>query len=306
MEQKKQIRLYLSITMAMVFFSLSFVWFKIANQSYGPLTIILFRLAFSSVVLFFFTRAVKRLVIPDKKDLKYLLLLAFFEPFLYFMGESYGLQYISSTVAAVIISTIPLVAPIAAYVFYRERITRKNLWGILLSFFGVIIVIYEIGAGISASPIGILLQFGAVLSAVGYTIVLHKISARMNNLSIILFQNIFGAIYFLPFWSVFELNRFIDTGFQLRPMLSVFYLSVFASTLAFIFFTYSVRHLGIVKSNMFTNTIPVFTAIFAWFILGEELNLQKFIGISIVVAGLFLAQFNLKKKSNGPDPIPNT
>ncbi len=284
MEQKKQIRLYLSITMAMVFFSLSFVWFKIANQAYGPLTIILFRLAFSSVVLFFFTRAVKRLVIPDKKDLKYLLLLAFFEPFLYFMGESYGLQYISSTVAAVIISTIPLVAPIAAYVFYRERITRKNLWGILLSFFGVIVVIYEIGAGISASPIGILLQFGAVLSAVGYTIVLHKISARMNNLSIILFQN----------------------GFQLRPMLSVFYLSEIPSTLAFIFFTYSVRHLGIVKSNMFTNTIPVFTAIFAWFILGEELNLQKFIGISIVVAGLFLAQFNLKKKSNGPDPIPNT
>lgn len=306
MEQKKQIRLYLSITMAMVFFSLSFVWFKIANQAYGPLTIILFRLAFSSVVLFFFTRAVKRLVIPDKKDLKYLLLLAFFEPFLYFMGESYGLQYISSTVAAVIISTIPLVAPIAAYVFYRERITRKNLWGILLSFFGVIVVIYEIGAGISASPIGILLQFGAVLSAVGYTIVLHKISARMNNLSIILFQNIFGAIYFLPFWSVFEFNRFMDTGFQLRPMLSVFYLSVFASTLAFIFFTYSVRHLGIVKSNMFTNTIPVFTAIFAWFILGEELNLQKFIGISIVVAGLFLAQLNFKKKNNGPDPIPNT
>ena len=306
MEQKKQIRLYLSITMAMVFFSLSFVWFKIANQAYGPLTIILFRLAFSSVVLFFFTRAVKRLVIPDKKDLKYLLLLAFFEPFLYFMGESYGLQYISSTVAAVIISTIPLVAPIAAYVFYRERITRKNLWGILLSFFGVIVVIYEIGAGISASPIGILLQFGAVLSAVGYTIVLHKISARMNNLSLILFQNIFGAIYFLPFWSVFEFNRFMDTGFQLRPMLSVFYLSVFASTLAFIFFTYSVRHLGIVKSNMFTNTIPVFTAIFAWFILGEELNLQKFIGISIVVAGLFLAQLNFKKKSNGPDPIPNT
>ncbi len=128
----------------------------------------------------------------------------------------------------------------------------------------------------------------------------------MNNLSIILFQNIFGAIYFLPFWSVFEFNRFMDTGFQLRPMLSVFYLSVFASTLAFIFFTYSVRHLGIVKSNMFTNTIPVFTAIFAWFILGEELNLQKFIGISIVVAGLFLAQLNLKKKSNGPDPIPNT
>jgi drug/metabolite transporter (DMT)-like permease len=304
MEKQSPVKLYTAVVLAMVFFSLSFVWFKVANVSYGPLTIVLFRLIISSSILFVYSRFTRNLTLPNKKDLKYLLLLAFFEPFLYFMGESYGLQYISSTVAAVIIATIPLVAPIAAYLFYREKVSVRNLIGIVISFFGVMIVIYEVGIGITASPIGVILQFSAVFSAVGYTIVLHKISSKINNLSIILFQNFFGALYFLPLWLIFESNRFASTPFNREAMIAIIELSIFASTIAFIFFTYSVRHLGIVKSNMFTNAIPVFTAIFAWVILNDLLTLQKFAGILIVITGLFIAQFKFKKQYNGPDPIP--
>ncbi len=305
MGKQNPLKIYAAIVLAMIFFAFSFVWFKIANRAYGPLTIILFRLLFSSAILFLFARWAKRLVIPEKKDFKYLLLLAFFEPFLYFMGESYGLQYLSPTVASVLISTIPLVAPFAAYFFYREKVTFRNGLGILISFMGVILVIYEFGSGISASPFGISLQMVAVFSAVGYTVVLHKISHRMNNLSIILFQNALVAIYFLPFWLVFEKNRFFTTPSNMESLMAILQLSVFASTVAFIFFTYSVRHLGITKSNMFANAIPVFTAIFAWMILGDELNVQKFLGIIIVIFGLFFAQVRKIKKNHGPDPIPN-
>lgn len=128
----------------------------------------------------------------------------------------------------------------------------------------------------------------------------------MNNLSIILMQNIIGSIYFFPFWLIFEKNRFVSTPFNPDAMLAIVYLAIFASTLAFIFFTYSVRHLGITKANMFTNTIPVFTAIFAWIILGDTLNVQKIAGIMVVIAGLFMAQVRFKKKPGGPDPIPRT
>ncbi|MDA3930725.1 MAG: DMT family transporter [Prolixibacteraceae bacterium] len=306
MQNKNSIKIYGAVILAMVCFALSFVWFKVANITYGPMTIVLFRLLISSVILFIFTKLSKRLILPDWKDFKYLLLLAFFEPFIYFMGESYGLQYISSTIGAVIIATIPLVAPFAAYLFYKEKITFRNIIGILISFFGVTIVIFEIGMGITASPLGILLQFCAVLAAVGYTVVLHKISNKINNLSIILFQNIIGSIFFLPLWLIFEKNRFLTTSFDQEAMLAILYLAIFASTFAFIFFTYSVRHLGITKANMFTNTIPVFTAIFAWIILGDQLTLQKFIGIVVVIAGLFFAQMRFKKRYDGPDPIPRT
>lgn len=306
MEAQNPVKIYIAIVLAMLCFALSFVWFKVANVSYGPLTIVLFRLGISSALLFPVLKASKRFVLPNKKDFKYILLLTLFEPFLYFMGESFGLQYISSTVGAVIIATIPLVSPFAAYFFYKERLSFKNILGILISFFGVTLVIYEVGIGLSASPLGLILQFSAVFSAVAYTIVLHKISSKINNLSIILFQNVIGSIYFLPFWLIFEKNRFIATPFDREAMLAIAYLAIFASTLAFIFFTYSIRHLGINKSNMFTNTIPVFTAIFSWIILGDQLNLQKFLGIAVVITGLFLGQVKRRKKQKGPDPIPRT
>lgn len=306
MKKENPIKLYGAVILAMVCFALSFVWFKVANISYGPITIVLFRLLISSVLLFPFIKLSKRFIIPEKKDFKFILLLAFFEPFLYFMGESFGLQHLSSTVGAVIIATIPLVTPFAAYFFYKEKITFRNIVGILISFFGVLMVIYTVGSGLIASPLGISLEFIAVLSAVAYTIVLHKISSRMNNLSIIFFQNVIGAIYFLPFWLVFERERFVSTPFDQEGFISIIYLAIFASTLAFVFFTYSIRHLGITKANMFTNTIPVFTAIFAFIILGDQITIQKILGIMIVIAGLFFAQMKIKKRREGPDPIPRT
>jgi drug/metabolite transporter (DMT)-like permease len=304
MEKQSPVKLFSAVILAMVCFSLSFVWFKVANITYGPLTIVLFRLVISALILFVYTRLSGKLVMPDRKDFKYMLLLAFFEPFLYFMGESFGLQYISSTVASVIIATIPLFAPMAGYLFYKEKLSIRNIIGILISFSGVTLVIYEFGKGITASPLGVMLQFSAVFSAIGYTVVLHKISTRINNLTIILFQNTLGALYFLPLWFIFEKDKLLATPFDMEAMLAILKLSIFASTLAFIFFTYSVRHMGISKSNMFVNTIPVFTAIFAWIILGDQLTVQKFAGIIVVIGGLFIAQFKFKKQYDGPDPIP--
>lgn len=306
MQSKNLFKVYSAVTLSMVCFALSFVWFKEANDNYGPLTIVFFRLLISSVLLFPFVKLSKRLIIPDKRDFKFLLLLALFEPFLYFMGESYGLQYLSSTVGAVIIATIPLVTPFATLIFYKERITFRNIAGIIISFVGVTLVIFEFGIGLTASPLGLFLQFTAVLSAVGYSIVLHKISSKLNNLSIILYQNIIGAIYFLPFWFFAESNRFVHTAFDIKLFMPIIYLAIFASTLAFIFYTFSIRQLGINKASMFTNTIPVFTAIAAWLIRGDVLNWQKILGIFIVITGLFLAQIKLKKSYDGPDPIPRT
>lgn len=54
--------------------------------------------------------------------------------------------------------------------------------------------------------------------------------------------------------------------------------------------------MGISKVNVFTNSIPVLTAIFSFFILGEKLTIQNAIGMMIVITGLFLSQLNGRKK----------
>ena len=276
--------------LSMIFWSFSFVWVKIAYFAYGPLTVIFFRLIISVGLLFLFSLFVRKLQKLQRKDYKIFILLALFEPFLYFMGESFGLLYVSSTVAAVIVATIPLFAPIAAWYFYKERLSLMNIMGLFLSFLGVCLVILNNDLSFSASPKGVLLEFMAVFSAIGYSLVLRKLAFRYNIFTIITYQNFIGIFMFLPFWSVFEAAGFINTPFHWQAFRAIILLSVFASTFAFILFTYSVRTIGINRSNMFINLIPVFVAIIAWFILGDQLTVQNFIGITVVIGGLFIAQ----------------
>jgi len=285
-----QSRAYMAVVLSMIFFALSFVWFKIANVSYGPLTIILFRLAISSVLLFAFTHLARQLVVPRRAELPLIFLLGFFEPFLYFVFESYGLQLLSSTVGAVIIAMIPLVSPFAVYFLLGEGMSWRHILYVLVSLLGVALVVVERGEGMTASWLGIFLQFGAVFSAVAYTVVLHKIPHRLNVLSLILYQNIVGTILFAPFWFAFEFKPFMATSTDLQGLAAILKLSIVVSTLAFILFSYSVRMLGINRANMFVNVIPVFTALFAWLILGENLTVQKGVGIAVVIVGLFLAE----------------
>lgn len=281
--------------LSMIFWSFSFVWVKIAYLAYGPLTVIFFRLIISVGLLFVFSLFVKKLQKLQKKDYRIFALLALFEPFLYFMGESYGLLYVSSTVAAVIVATIPLFAPIAAWYFYKERLSPMNITGLFMSFLGVCLVILNNDLSFSASPKGVLLEFMAVFAAIGYSSVLRKLAFRYNTFTIITYQNFVGIFMFLPFWLIFESVGFINTPFHWQAFRAIILLSVFASTFAFILFTYSVRTIGINRSNMFINLIPVFVAIFAWFLLGDQLTVQKFIGISVVIGGLFLAQIRRRR-----------
>ena len=295
MQEKRDFKSMGAAMLAMIFWSFSFVWVKIAYQAYGPLTVIFFRLILSVTLLLVLSVFIRKLQKIQRKDYGIFLLLALFEPFLYFMGESYGLLYVSSTVAAVIVATIPLFAPMVAWYFYRERLSPMNIVGLIISFSGVLLVILNNDLSFSASPKGVLLEFLAVFSAVGYSAVLRKLAFRYNTYTIITFQNFIGIFMFLPFWGVFEAQEFMSTPLHWQAIRAILLLSVFASTLAFILFTFSVRNIGINRSNVFVNLIPVFTAIFAFMILGDQLTVQKFAGISIVIAGLFLAQIKRRK-----------
>jgi drug/metabolite transporter (DMT)-like permease len=73
-------------------------------------------------------------------------------------------------------------------------------------------------------------------------------------------------------------------------------LAIFASCPAFILFAWSVKKMGITKANVFSNCIPLFTALFSFIILGEKLTVQNIVGMMIVIAGLFLSQMNGRKK----------
>ena len=294
MGQKKGV-VYLAVVFAMVFWAFSFVWVKEVYVAYGPLTTVFFRLIIATLLMLIYGWISKRLLKIDKKDYRTFLLLAFFEPFLYFMGESFGLKYVSSTMGAIIIATIPLFSPIAASRFHGEKLSLRNFIGIILSFIGVGIVVFDDSLNFIASPLGIALEFLAVFSAIAYTVVLKDLSHKYNATTIITYQNFIGIFFFLPFWLIFESKTLMTTSFNLPAFIAILKLAIFASCLAFILYTYSLKNLGINNANIFINIIPVLTAVFAWYILNEPLTFRKMVGIAVVIAGLFIAQIRMKK-----------
>ncbi len=281
---------YVALVLSMIFWSFSFVWFKIANIDYDPVAIIFTRLCIAIVFLTGFLWITRRFTPVKKGDRKYFLLLALFEPFFYFLGESFGLTYVSSTVGSVIISTIPVFAVIFAWVIYRERLKLINYAGVIISFIGVLIFITNSTGSITMNPRGLALMFLAVISAVGYNMVLHRLAYDYDPVTIVNIQNIIGAILFLPLFVFLDLKDFISTGIIAKSFGAIVLLAIFASCGAFVLFAYSVRHVGIARANIFSNLIPVFTAIFAFFIVGDRLTVRNGVGMAVVIAGLFLSQ----------------
>ena len=304
--QNNNLKYFGSALLAMFFWSFSFVWFKVAYKAYDPMTVVLIRLSLATAIMFVIAKIIGKLQPLQKGDLRWMFLLSFFEPFLYFMGESFGLKYVSPTVAAVIVATIPLFTPLAAWYFHKEKMSWANFAGLSISFVGVSLVVLDNSFKFSASPLGVTLEFLAVLSTIGYAIILKKLTHNYNGYTIISYQNLFGAFMFLPFWAIFEAGKTFQTPFNQEAFMAIVKLAIFASILGFIFFTYSIRHLGINKSNMFINVMPVFVVVFSFFILGEEINGQKIAGILIVISGLFLAQLKRRKvKTAKPVEISN-
>ena len=292
----QNLKSYGSVIVAMIFWSFSFIWFKMANKTFDPITIVFIRLLFATVLLSLYLFVTRGFMKIKKKDRKLFLMLALFEPFFYFLGESYGLTYVSATFCSVLISTIPVFAAIAARIIFKERLKGVNYAGIFVSFIGVLIFILNRDGSLSFNVKGLLLILFAVFTAVGYNLTLSRLVGSYSPVYIVNVQNIIGAILFLPLFAILDLRDFLKVPFTFEMFRPIIQLAVFASSAAFVLFAYSASHMGITKTNVFSNSIPIFTALFSFILLGEELTVQNLVGMAIVVAGLFMSQMNGRKR----------
>ena len=279
---------------AMIFWGMSFVWSTQVYQNLNPTATIFLRLVVATI---FFTATLFTFRLNEKVKKEHLglfALAAMFEPFLYFIFEGYGLKNTSPIIGSGIIAMIPLVTPIAAHFFLKERLTPMNIVGFIISFIGVIVLLLNKDLEFIASPKGILFLCGAVLVAVGYSIALIRLTKLYMPLTITWVQNIIGMLYFLPLTLImerFEPSNFANVGGYIVPLVC---LGVFCSAIAYALWAFAFSKLGASRANVYSNLIPVFTAIFSYFIIHEALTANKIIGIIVVVAGLVLSQMRTK------------
>ena len=286
---------HLTALIAMIVWGGSYVWSTQVFQFLKPGTTILLRLTLSSALLFAVILLLGKGERIEHSDIKVFFLASFFEPFLYFIGESYGLLRVSPTICSAIIATIPLFAPIAAFFMLKERISAMNIIGLIVSFFGVLLMLFNRHLELTASLSGVMFIFMGVVVAVFYSVILKRLADKYNPLTVVGTVNAIGILYFIPFVLFFErdgLSSLLPVSNYIVPLLL---LAVLASSLAYVLYTYSVNKLGVARSNVYTNTIPIFTACFSYVLIHEDITWMKIAGIIVVIVGLVLSQIKSQK-----------
>ena len=239
----------------------------------------------------------------DRQDWPLFLIAGFCQPFLYYLLETFTYDALHSpTIAETLLSTSPLLSPIFAAVLLREQVTRNNIIGILVSTAGVFALTlvgskdYSIG-----NYWGILLAFAAVSAAVVDSIMMRKVPAKYTSLTFIFYAQLVSLLFFIPIWAWKEGKMIYDLRFQildlsfytpevLTALGCVGYLTVFASVIAFILFCFALRKVGVTQANAFNNIRPAFTALWMFLFFGEHLPVGKWVGIVLIIVGLFVCQ----------------
>jgi drug/metabolite transporter (DMT)-like permease len=145
----------------------------------------------------------------------------------------------------------------------------------------------------------------AVASAVAYGLIIKKLSSHYPPITIIAWQNLMALAFFLPFFLWFDMHKVISVPLNLRLTTSLLALAIFASSLAFILFVRMIREIGLSKSNVLANLIPLITGLAALVLGQEEFGGLKILGMAIVLAGVILSQLQtIRRKEKLPTSLP--
>lgn len=286
---------YILTTISIVLWGLSFVWTNdILSHNVPPFTLLFVRLATAGILLYTYARITGKLQKVTRKDALYMFLMAFFEPFIYFIGETYGMKVTGSAVlAAVIIATIPITCLFAEKILYKVPYTAFKIIGTAITIPGIVMVVMKGGDNASVDHYyGIALLFLAVAGATGYAAVVKKLSGTYNPTTITTYQFLIGALLFFPFFLGFGLDGLNSTFFSAEVLVPLLSLAILCSCVAFLFWVTSIARLGMMKANIFSALIPAVSAIGAAAMGQEEITAITVTGIAVVIAGVIIAQRN--------------
>ena len=290
----KKSLVYCLLAFAAIVWGISFIITKELFRTEEHITVFIiltFRLLLATAVTIPALLLFKKMEPIRKGDLKWFLLLALFEPFIYSICETSGVQLVSGSMASIVVATIPLFVPFGMAVAYKEKVRAVTLVGIVLSLVGLAVMLLPGGKeNLDANPLGLAWLAGAVLIAVFFTIVLVKLVDRYRPFTITAYQNLFGCLYFIPFMLIFNGESLPLLSYSGKMIVMLLVLGVFCSTLAYVCYNIGVARLGASPACIFTNAIPVFSLIAAILIGQEQLTWIKPVGIAIVIVGVVIAQ----------------
>lgn len=296
--QPSRLLTYIASTFAITLWGMSYIWTdKLIGLGIPIFYFVFVRILLAGLVLFLFNTAYGRIKRIQRQDLPKFLLLAFFEPFIYFICETFGLKLTGSpTLSALVIATIPIFSIGAGMLFFKEKINIVNIIGILFSLIGIVMVAMAKGELGEKFIWGVVLLLIAVIAEVGHASITKSLSGNYSSQIIVMYQFLIGSIYLFPLF-IWKGTEGFDVTVYFSPEIwyPLICLAILCSSLAFSLWVSTIKNLGVAKSSIFSALIPVAAAVIAWVLGHEMLNSRQWIGIGISTVGVILSQYTIKK-----------
>ena len=282
----------LKLALMAVFWSGAFICGRIVADQIEPFSVAALRFFFAAVLLGGIF-AVAKWKIPrlSGRQILWILTLGFFSVFAYNALFFTGFKTVTASGGALIIAATPAVVAIGAAVFFRERLNLKKILGIAASLKGALLVISGGNfAGVLTGGIGFgeLCFVGCVLCWTAYSLVGRRLVDEFSAPTMVLLSMTAGALM-LFFPAVFAEDLPSQIGeFNSAVWLSVLFMAVFSSVLAFIWYYQGIREIGATRASNFINLVPLSAAGLGYFLLDETLSPPQILGGALIIVGVWL------------------
>ena len=279
---------YLLIISAVIFWGSSFIATKVALKELSPETIISLRLIIASIFLFITALLLKKDFSINLKSHSFIFILALIAVF-HLMIQVTGLKYTTASNTGWIIGTAPIFMAILAAIFFREKIGLLKIGGIIIAMFGLMLLIGK-GNITNVDFIknkGDLLVLASAFTWGVYSMVNKKILLSYSPLMTILYLFVMMAIIIIPFnFNTASVSSVVHLS--LNGWISILFLGLFCSGIAYVIWAYSLRDLESAKVGAFLYFEPLVTVLAAWVLLNESITGLMILSGAIITLGVVL------------------
>lgn len=230
---------------------------------------------------------------PAPRQWLQLALLGFFGIFFYNVCFFYGLQYINASRASLIVALNPAVIGLASWLLFKERLARVKVIGIVACIGGAGAVIVSRNPQLlAATPdawIGDVLILGCVLGWGVYSLFSRSLNQALGPVQTVTYSILLGTLMLWTLAAVrgeLSWTALLDLG--VTQWLSLVYLGVFGSALAYIGYYDGIRKIGATRSGVFIALSPLTAVLLGALLLGEHLTLAMYLGGALILAGIYL------------------
>ena len=285
---------YILLTILALIWASAFFNIKIATYSYGPLTIAFLRIFFGAIPVILLCYFKKIKIEAFSKDWYWFASIGIINLVIPFFLIAYGMQKIQSNLAAILMASTPLTAAAMAHFFTKnEKINLIKSLGVLVGFSGIVFLFSD-NLLINKNNFfsAFLILFGSCFYVLGGLLTL-KISNKDNE-NVTASILIWGTLVLLP------ISLFFEQPWNLSPRLdstlSLIYLGVFSTGIAWLLRFYILKHNGLVFQAQVAYLIPIFGVILGFLILNEAITPKVIISLIAVIIGIYIVKKGSKIK----------